>query len=228
MGPNPLWLLEELSRDLDLQAGMRVLDLGSGMGATSVFLAREFGVEVWATDLWVSPEAVSEVLKAAGVRDSVRPVRANARCLPFRHQQFDAIVSIDAFEYFGTGDRYLPYLANFLVPGGQLGIATPGLTKEIRDLGAIPDHIKTLVGWEAIAWHTADWWRFQWQITGLVDVTTARLQESGWRDWVLWARANLEGGAPDAQAVIDMLEADKSEFLSFAIVAACKVSDSEP
>jgi len=33
MGPNPLWLLEDLSRDLDFQPGMRVLDLGSGKGA---------------------------------------------------------------------------------------------------------------------------------------------------------------------------------------------------
>lgn len=41
MGPNPLWLLEDLAQDLDLHSGMKVLDLGSGRGATSVFLARE-------------------------------------------------------------------------------------------------------------------------------------------------------------------------------------------
>jgi cyclopropane fatty-acyl-phospholipid synthase-like methyltransferase len=52
-------LLEDLSRDLDPRPGMRVLDLGSGMGATSVFLAREFGVEVVAVDLWVSPYGIS-------------------------------------------------------------------------------------------------------------------------------------------------------------------------
>ncbi len=27
MGPNPLWLLEDLARDLDLRPGMQVLDL---------------------------------------------------------------------------------------------------------------------------------------------------------------------------------------------------------
>ena len=31
---------------------MRVLDLGCGVAASSIFLRREFGVQVWATDLW--------------------------------------------------------------------------------------------------------------------------------------------------------------------------------
>ncbi|WP_432041773.1 hypothetical protein [Streptomyces cadmiisoli] len=63
------------------------------------------------------------------------------------------------------------------------------MKREIRELGVIPPHIKEVVGWEAIAWHTAEWWRFQWEITELVDVTSARLQKDAWRDWLLWARA---------------------------------------
>lgn len=225
MGPNPLWLLEDLSRDLDLQPGMRVLDLGSGKGATSVFLAREFGVEVHAADLWVPPDDAAAVFLRAGVSDRVHPLRADAHALPFAHGSFDAIISIDAFEYFGTCDRYLAYLARFLKPGGQLAIATPGMAREIGDLGTIPPHIRACVGWEALAWHTADWWRFHWQLTELVTVTSARLQANGWHDWLLWARALLEVGAPDAdgtQRVVAMLEADKGEFLSFVLVVALK------
>ena len=57
MGPNPLWMLEDLAQDLDLRPGMRVLDLGSGKGATSVFLAREYGVQVVAagSPTWSPP-----------------------------------------------------------------------------------------------------------------------------------------------------------------------------
>jgi cyclopropane fatty-acyl-phospholipid synthase-like methyltransferase len=51
MGPHPLWQLEDLTSTMDLQVGDRVLDLGSGRGATSVFLAREFGSIVTAVDL---------------------------------------------------------------------------------------------------------------------------------------------------------------------------------
>jgi SAM-dependent methyltransferase len=217
MGPNPLWLLEDLCRDLDLRPGMRVLDLGSGRGATSVFLAREFGVSVVAADLWVDPAVAAATFAEQGVADRVEAVRAEAHTLPFAAESFDAIVSVDAFEYFGTADNYLPYLVGFLQPGGQLGMATPALRREIRDIGFIPAHIKACVGWEAIAWHTADWWRFQWEITEVVTVTSARFQESGWQDWLRWARA----GSPSAnETVIAMLEEDKGELLSFALVTA--------
>ncbi|WP_020386908.1 SAM-dependent methyltransferase [Kribbella catacumbae] len=219
MGPNPLWLLEDLARDLDLQPGMKVLDLGSGKGATSVFLAKEYGVQVWAADLWVDPSDAAANFAAHGVEATA--LRAEAHTLPFARAFFDAIVCIDAYEYFGTADNYLAYLTAFLKPGGRLGIATPAMTREIRDLGYIPEHIKKLVGWEALAWHTADWWRFHWEITELVEVTSARLQETGWRDWLTWAEAASEHtGTPDGS--LEMLHADQGEYLGFALVSARK------
>ena len=53
-GANALWLTEWLSGALELKPGMRVLDLGSGRAMSSIFLHREFGVQVWAADLWFS------------------------------------------------------------------------------------------------------------------------------------------------------------------------------
>jgi cyclopropane fatty-acyl-phospholipid synthase-like methyltransferase len=46
MGPNALWLTEWLAEALPLRAGMRVLDLGCGRALSSIFLAKEFGVQV--------------------------------------------------------------------------------------------------------------------------------------------------------------------------------------
>ncbi|MEU4561579.1 methyltransferase domain-containing protein [Actinoplanes sp. NPDC023936] len=220
MGPNPLWLLEDLARDLDLRPGMRVLDLGSGKGATSVFLAREYGVDVVASDWWVGAEEATAVFEAAGVANRVTAVHAEAHQLPFDEESFDAIVSIDAFEYFGTADSYLPYLLRFLRPGGQLAVATPGMAREIRELGEIPAHIKEVVGWEAIAWHTPQWWRFQWEITGLVSVASARWQEDGWRDWLLWSR--VVSRDPSSDPVVAMLEKDAGELLGFTLLTARK------
>ena len=120
-GANPLWLTEWLAEALGLHANMRVLDLGCGLAMSSVFLRREFGVQVWATDLWFNPSNNLQRVVDAGVDDGVFPIHADARSLPFATEFFDAIVSIDSFVYYGTDDLYLNYLARFLKPGGVAG-----------------------------------------------------------------------------------------------------------
>jgi cyclopropane fatty-acyl-phospholipid synthase-like methyltransferase len=127
MGPNALWLAESLCEVLPLSPGMRVLDLGCGKALTSIFLAKEFGVRVWAGELWVPPTQNWERIKAAGVEAAVVPMELDAHALPFAAGFFDAIVSIDTYHYFGTDDLYLSYLLPFLAPGGRLGIVSPGL-----------------------------------------------------------------------------------------------------
>ncbi len=218
MGPHPLWLLEDLAADLELRPGMRVLDLGSGRGATSVFLAKEYGVPVVAVDLWVAPSEAGEVFHKEGVADRVLPMRVDAHNLPFGRASFDVIVSIDAWEYFGTGDHYPPYLAKFLKPGGQLGVATPALTTEVRELGEIPDHIDRVVGAETAAWHTADWLRSQWEFSRAFTKVTARAQPDGWANWLLWERAVMELKGQATSPVQQMLEADAGAFVTFALL----------
>lgn len=222
MGPHPLWLLEDLTADLDLRPGMRVLDLGSGRGATSVYLTREHDVDVVATDWWTPADQAAAAFAAAGVSDRVTAVRAEAHALPFEAASFDAIISIDAFEYFGTADTYLPYLLGFLVPGGQLGVATPAMRREAREMGGIPAHVRACVGWEAMAWHTADWWRFQWETTELVSDVSARYAETGWADWLLWEQVtrSVRGEDPCGGPVVAMLEADAGQLLTFALATA--------
>jgi cyclopropane fatty-acyl-phospholipid synthase-like methyltransferase len=132
---NVLWLTEWLSEALALRPGMRVLDLGSGRAASSIFMRREFGVEVWATDLWFSPTENIQRIRDAGVEDGVFPIHADARALPFAAEFFDAIVCVDAFSYFGTDDLFLNGLARFVKPGGAIGLAGAGLTREIDSPG---------------------------------------------------------------------------------------------
>ncbi|MEU9488963.1 hypothetical protein AB0D83_35915 [Streptomyces decoyicus] len=64
----------------------------------------------------------------------------------------------------------------------------------------------------------------RWEITELVAVTSARVQQGGWRDWLLWIQA-CAGHQPGKQAnqpVIDMLTAGGGDFLTFALVTARK------
>jgi cyclopropane fatty-acyl-phospholipid synthase-like methyltransferase len=128
-GANSLWLTEWLAEAMELHAGMRVLDLGCGRACSSIFLRREFGVQVWATDLWFSAAENIQRIRDAGVEDGVFPIHADARSLPFAPAFFDAIVGIDSFYYYGTDDLYLNYLAQFVKPGGQIGIVGAGLVR---------------------------------------------------------------------------------------------------
>ncbi len=52
MGPNALCLIEALCEKMNLQPGMRILDMGCGAGFTSIILAKEYGDTVFANDLW--------------------------------------------------------------------------------------------------------------------------------------------------------------------------------
>ena len=220
MGPNPLWMLEDLLADVPLRRGMRVLDLGCGRGATSVFLAEQVGVEVWAVDLWIDADENTRRFAERGLEGRVHAVHADARALPFDDASFDAIVCVDAYEYFGTDVHALPRLLRVLAPGGRIGVATPGLRAELRDLGGIPPHIGEVAGWEALAWPTVAAWRFLWEQTGVTDVV-AREQQGAADDWLRWARFTATG-APDSDAVIRMLEADAGQLLTFALVSGTK------
>jgi cyclopropane fatty-acyl-phospholipid synthase-like methyltransferase len=120
MGPHVLWLVEWLSQHLELKAGMRVLDLGCGRATSSIYLAKEFDLTVWAADLWIKPKENSERIERASMSAQVFPIFAEAHDLPFAEGSFDAIVSFDAYHYFGTDDLYLGYISKFLKPGGHL------------------------------------------------------------------------------------------------------------
>src|SRR5919204_6702462 len=91
-GANSLWLAEWLAPALGLRPGMRVLDLGCGRASSSIFLRREFGVQVWAADLWISAAENIQRIRDAGVGDGVFPIHADARMLPFAAEFFDAVV----------------------------------------------------------------------------------------------------------------------------------------
>jgi cyclopropane fatty-acyl-phospholipid synthase-like methyltransferase len=71
MGPNVLWLTEALCQVMPLEPGMRVLDLGCGKALSSIFLAKEYDVQVWATDLWIAATDNWARIREAGVGDRV-------------------------------------------------------------------------------------------------------------------------------------------------------------
>jgi ubiquinone/menaquinone biosynthesis C-methylase UbiE len=222
MGLNSLWLTEWLCQDIKLTPGMRVLDLGCGKGLSSIFLAREYGAEVWAADLWIKPTENHQRFIEAGVEGRVYPIHTDARNMPFSEDFFDAIICTDAYIYFGTDDLYLDYLVRYVKTGGIIAITVPGFMRELD--GKLPEHILPFWAQECWTWHTMDWWRWLWERTDLVDVTCVEKLPDGWALWILWKKARKAAGdaSPGLDSDIQVLESDQGRYMGFLRMIASR------
>jgi SAM-dependent methyltransferase len=219
MGPNVVWLTEWLTQKMDLKPGMRVLDMGCGKALSSVFLAKEYGVQVWANDLWVSASENWERIKEAGMENQIYPIHAEAHALPYAEDFFDAIVSLDSYQYYGTDELYLSTFIRYLKPGGQIGIVVPGLTKEIT--GAPPEHFMRVKATGAPFWvdecwcfHSPAWWQRHWSKFSIIeDVKTEHLPNAV-KDWIQYENACDEAGTLLFPSEVPNLEEDGGRWLS--------------
>ncbi len=223
MGPNVLWLSELLADAMDLRPGMRVLDMGCGRALSSIFLAKEFGVEVYANDLWIDPSDNYRRIKAAGMEDQVIPIKAEAHSLPYAEEFFDAAFSVDAYHYFGTDQIYLGYFARFLKIGAQLGIVVPGLHQRWSE--TVPSyftqeqsHGGVFWAWDMASFQTAAWWRELWSQYPFFRLQRCEALPQGGELWLEWERRFASyPGDKLFPADVEALEADQNRFLTFVL-----------
>ncbi len=207
MGPNPLKLCEELLRGHEIPQGAVVLDLGSGTGITSCLLAREYGFATYAVDLWSDPGENMRFFEEMGLSNrQICPVKADAaQGLPFATEFFDAVVSIDAYNYFGRdraylGEKLLPHVKR----GGLLYFAIPGMVRDCHD--DLPPEL--LLSWtpEQLEYmHDINWWRTVIEPTRGVRIermAPLSCHDEAWADWLACDneyaagdRASMEAGA---------------------------------
>lgn len=225
MGPHPLWLTEFLSQALHLKPGMRVLDLACGKGITSVFLAREFGVQVHSADFdeWDGWDTIATAWKNAkeyGVENSVIPIKADARNLPFAPGFFDAIVCINSWYYFGQDEAYLENILRFLRPGGQLGMVINGYPNETPETP--PDYLIEFLGKDELwTWKSLSWYKNLWEKDGLVSIDTADALPNA-KDLLLRYEAASLAHDPSSESEADIYEADNGEYMGFVRLVATK------
>jgi len=208
MGPNTLKLCEELMSEADIPAGSVILDLGSGCGISSAMLAREYGLITYAADLWSDPSENMDFLASLGLTNrQVIPVKADATQLPFAHDFFDAVVSVDSYNYFGRDPEYLGvHLLPFVKSGGMIYLAIPGM---MRDCHSNPPACLRL-SWTAEQLdyiHDMDWWLRMFGHThgiDIVEMSEMACTREAWDDWVacdneyaIGDRAAVEAGALD-------------------------------
>ena len=219
MGPNPVKLGEELLLDHKIPEGAVVCDLGSGQGLTSVFLAKEYGFTVYAADLWSDPEENRAFFDEMGLtREQIVPVKADAENLTFEKEFFDAVVSIDSYNYFGRDSRYLDEkLLPFVKSGGYLYIAIPGMKKDCHE--NLPQEL--LLSWtpEQLDYmHDVRYWR---DIVGKscdAEIVSVHEMESNEEVWADWLRQENEYAVGDRKS----MEAGGGKYLNFIAIVMRK------
>jgi len=209
MGPNALLILAELMEKIKLSKNMRILDLGCGTGLTSMYLAKETGAQIFAADLWIDPADNFKRFKQLGFDKQIIPLRVDAaQPLPFAEDYFDAIISIDAFHYFGAAADYLDKsLIPHVKKDGIIAIGIVGRQNESDDemLKQMTPHLQGETNF-----HSVGWWKELWQKSKNIEIAEAFPMECHQKAWQEW----LAVDDPFVKSDIDMMKADDGKFLN--------------
>ncbi len=187
MGPNSARILEELftKHPLHLTGKNEVLDLGCGTGLTSLIIAKETGARVYANDLWIRAEDNTKRFENWGVGGQVIATCEDANGLSFAKNQFDALVSVDAYHYFAgkSGffeNKILPFPKN----KAEVLIGIPGIKNEYK--GRSEELLSEWLGEEAYMLKSTSQWE---EIIGgndrigTVEVWEMDCFSDAWNEW---------------------------------------------
>ena len=219
MGPNPVKLEEELLQEHQIPAGAVVCDLGSGMGLTSLFLAKEFGFTVYACDLWSDPAENQAFFDVMGVpHGQIVPVKSDATSLSFEKDFFDAVVCVDSYNYFGRDPDYLDEkLLPFVKPGAMIYIAIPGMKQDCHS--ALPPEL--LLSWtpdQLDYIHDIAYWTKIMESAKGAEILSIKEMESNEEVWADWLRQENEYAIGDRKAI----DAGGGKYLNFIAIVLRK------
>jgi SAM-dependent methyltransferase len=121
----------DLARLLALRGDELILDIGSGIGGPSRYLAKTFGCRVAGLDLTPEFCNVAAMLAArTGLADKVAYRQGNALAMPFEDKSFDVAWSQNAVMNIDDRDRLYGEIRRVLKPDGRYAfsdvVAGPG------------------------------------------------------------------------------------------------------
>jgi len=113
-------LIEHLADLAEIKFGSDVLDIGCGMGASSLFLARQFHAST--IGITISPVQLEMAKKAAGgTRLDSKFLLMDAEEMNF-DQQFDLLWSIESISHYHNREKFFASAMKLLKPGGTFAI----------------------------------------------------------------------------------------------------------
>jgi tocopherol O-methyltransferase len=109
----------------DGQKPTNILDVGCGIGGSSLYLAEKFQAQV--TGITLSPvqaDRATDRAKEAGLSAQANFKVANALEMPFADNSFDFVWSLESGEHMPDKTKFLQECYRVLKPGGRLMLAT--------------------------------------------------------------------------------------------------------
>jgi len=106
-----------------IERGQSVLDVGCGMGGSSIHLARQLGCAVTGVTLsQVQRTWASTTARWRGVAERTRFLRQDAETLSIPEGTFDRVWSIECTEHLFDKPEFFRNVARWLKPGGRVAI----------------------------------------------------------------------------------------------------------
>jgi tocopherol O-methyltransferase len=115
-----LQLIEHLAQRANVRPGSDILDIGCGMGASSLYLAKTYHAK--ATGITISEVQVEIAKKAAAAeRLNATFLLMDAEAMDFQNQ-FDLLWCVESISHFERLEEFFASAARLLKPGGTLAI----------------------------------------------------------------------------------------------------------
>ena len=120
-----------------LEAGARVLDVGSGAGTDSLVAAQMVGPTGSVTGIDMTPEMLEKSRAAAAQMGlgNVTFMEADAERLPFEDASFDVVISNGVIDLIPDKDAVFSEIFRVLVPGGRIQVADVTIQEPVSEEG---------------------------------------------------------------------------------------------
>ncbi|HAJ59607.1 MAG TPA: SAM-dependent methyltransferase [Cyanobacteria bacterium UBA8543] len=118
-------LIEEFLKWAGVEQAEQILDVGCGIGGSSLYLAQKFNAR--AVGITLSPVQASratERAQEAGLATEVQFQVADALEMPFADDTFDLVWSMESGEHMPDKEKFLQECYRVLKPGGKFLMAT--------------------------------------------------------------------------------------------------------